>query len=480
MSALTAPPEQSLYSVHRERLLLGCILVDPWASIAEIDRVGFDDADLYRDAHRLLYRLIRRLAADGIEPTEEAVLDRLMEANMGADVGGLAYVSGMSTQATGAASVAPTILQIQRLAARRRILSSVEATLALIAEGADPAEITGAAVASLSVIKDPAQGRGRVRTFADLAESVLRSCNDPESRVPVWSTGMRPVDDLLRGGVSPGRLYVIGGRPKHGKSTLALNMLAGLAIGGHRSHTVSLEMSATTKGDEEGKKETAGDVAKKVIALMAGVDSLRVTDAPELLGEERYRAVHRAAMNVYEWPGTVDDTPSRTIDHITAQTRQIAAQYPDLKVLCVDHAGLVRGRPGEDRRNTMIGVTNGLKDLAKELGIAVILVAQINRGSVVRDYPLVSDFKESGSIEEDADGILLLMNPHEAGIQTTAPALWVSLAAHRHGPSGSKWMAFEPSSGRFGAEIRDPIITATPPKPGQGRKMNDSWDEDEA
>lgn len=476
MTALTTPPEQALYSVHRERMLLGCILVDPWASIAEIDRVGFDDADLYRDAHRLLYRLIRRMAADGTEPTEEAVLDRLMEASMGADVGGLAYVSGMSTQATGAASVAPTILQIQRLAARRRILSSVETTLALIAEGADPAEITGAAVACLSTIADPASGRSRVRTFADLADSVLRSCNDPSSRVPVWSTGMKAVDDLLRGGLSPGRLYVIGGRPKHGKSTLALNMLAGLALGGHRTHTVSLEMSVTTKGDTE----TAGDVAKKVIALVAGVDSLRVTDAPELMGEEKYRAVHRAAMNVYEWPGTFDDTPGRTIDQITTQARQIAAQFSDLKVLCVDHAGLVRGRPGEDRRVAMIGVTGGLKVLAKELGIAVLLVSQINRGSVVRDYPLVSDLKESGSLEEDADGILLVMNPHEAGMQTTTPALWVSLAAHRHGPSGHKWMAFEPSNGRFGAEIKDPIITATPPKPGQGRKMNDTWDEDEA
>lgn len=464
------PPEERLWSLGDERALLASMLMAPWDSIATLDGEGFDPADFWRDAHRMLYAEIRRLCASGEDPDLHILLPALAGRGLLDACGGAVYVAGLADSFGGSILLPTYARRVQRLASRRALTRALLSGLDLLSSEEDPAEAQAALVAQIGAVGMPDAGSGHLETPSMLADAVIRGMHDPSAQLPIWPTGLPDVDRLLSGGLRQGGLYVIGGRAKNGKSALMLAILAEMAQRGVRYHLDSLEMTATVALPDE--RRGAGDIARKMVAYMADVDSLRLADNPDLLGPERYGRIRRAATEIHAWSGTIDARPMRTIDQIATQARRLKARHPDLQILAVDHAGLVRGRPGEDRRNTMIGVTGTLKALAKELDLAVLLCAQINREAVGRIHPLVSDLKESGSLEEDCDGALLVMNPKASGMTQDCTALWVSLPVHRHGPCGDyKWLDYDPATGRIGLECPDPTPREDPTSP----TLNRDW-----
>lgn len=217
------------------------------------------------------------------------------------------------------------------------------------------------------------------------------------------SYGLRGLDDKTLGAM-PADLVVIAGRPGMGKSALALGIARNLALAGERCLFWSGEM---------------GDVAltQRMIADHLWRPSRRLTYwqiASGKFREEKFTDIRDAALEMAQWPMRIEQQPGLTVAQIGARARQFKRRH-GLKALFVDHLGLVRpsNRYAGNKVNETGEVTTGLKSLAKELGIPVFLLCQINRGVEAREdkRPTLSDLRNSGDIEQDADTVLILYRP---------------------------------------------------------------------
>ena len=480
LQPVTMPPEDALFSEEDERWLLASLMLRPFDAASILDGMSFDSDDLYRDAHRELYEVLRDMIQRRERVGSASVVEWLHARDLGPRCGGLAYVSSLADTCPGALLVGTFAGRVQRHAARRRMLRGLLEGIAAVRDGDDPGEVQQGLLQRLGSIATHDSSADHLDTGADLADAIMQSTHKSAARVQLISTGLPVLDELLGGGVAAGRSYVVAGRPKHGKSTLALALAEGFLSAGHRVHIDSLEMTSTEEGEE--KVVRPGDVARKLGALVSGIDSRLVGAlSADQLGPERYSDLHRASMQIADWPLTIDDRPARTWPAIEAQIRRLKAQHPDLLVVMIDHAGLVAPHGGLDERQTLKAVTGGAKILAKSLGLVLILCAQLNRDASARPFPRVEDVKASGSYEEDADGIFLIMNPRAAKLTQDAPALWLSLAVHRHGPSGVDcWVDLQEHTGRIGDLCPSPLPAEEPQrrrkKPGRG--YDTSWAEE--
>lgn len=238
------------------------------------------------------------------------------------------------------------------------------------------------------------------------------------------STGF-PLLDEWTGGLQPGRVYGIGARAKMGKTVLAMNICANVALAGHPVAVWSLEMS-----DEE--------LMQRMACAVSG-DSSQVLQRPRLLDtvDGAMQRLHIATERLRDAPLWVSDRTDVSIEAIEAQARQMHAMGR-LKLLCIDYIGLLR-MPKADRHDLAVAhITRRIKIIAKELRIPVIAVFQLNRGSEHGQQvraPRPSDARDSGAIEQDLDAMLLLHRPSYYD-KHAAKGMRLDLAIQRNGPTG--------------------------------------------
>jgi replicative DNA helicase len=264
-------------------------------------------------------------------------------------------------------------------------------------------------------------------------------------------TGIPRLDELT-GGLQPGRVYGIGARAKMGKTVLAMNICAHIALAGRNVAVWSLEMS-----DEE--------LMQRMACAVAGVPS-KVLQHPRLLDtvDGAMSRLHEATKALREASLRISDRTDVTIEQIEAQARQMRA-CGQLDLLCIDYLGLLR-LPKMDRHDLAIAhVTRRVKIIAKELRIPVLLVFQLNRGSEhgqsVR-APRPSDARDSGAIEQDLDAMLLLHRPSYYDKRAT-PGLRLDVAIQRNGPTGLIHMTDDLACCRFTGGEREWIDTESRP-----------------
>lgn len=268
---------------------------------------------------------------------------------------------------------------------------------------------------------------------------------------PGIATGFDALDRALGGGVKPGKLVVLGARPTVGKTSLAGQIAVSVASAGHTVLILSQEM-------------TSGELVDRFVANAAGVPlgSLtegRFTDAD--WGDLTAGAEHLTAAALF-----VDDTPALTLPQIRAKARQVRRKH-GLALLVVDYLQLCASSAAGDRRHHQIeAISRGLKQLAKELGACVLLLSQLNRASLDRSggEPEMSDLKESGAIEEDADVVLLLQAPC-----TTEPMCWNRSRWQRCRRSGSH---FEAASSAALPRCSTGGTTRSRPSPSEARRRS--------
>jgi replicative DNA helicase len=220
------------------------------------------------------------------------------------------------------------------------------------------------------------------------------------SDIAGMSTGFRKLDKILDG-LRQGCLYGLGGRPGMGKSMLALNICLNAAKHGHGVYYVSLEMATR-------------EHALRQLFCLGGVPSYRWKN--NTMRPEDWSRMTSAVGEASKYPILWDDVTGQTIEKIRKRTEAAQDRFAEdgrkLGLLIIDHALLVRGSVRGDRRQQLIHITNQMKCIAKELSIAVLALAQLSRAvesrAVKCKKPQMSDFKESGSWEEDGDGMLLL------------------------------------------------------------------------
>ena len=252
-------------------------------------------------------------------------------------------------------------------------------------------------------------------------------------------TGFRDLD-VLTSGFYPGNLIIVAGRPAMGKSAFALNIAAHAGTTPGKTVAIfSMEMS----GD---------DLGQRMICSEGRLDLFKLRSFGHIPREDMPRLT-TAASRLSESRIFIDDSPQLSVLELRAKARRIKAEHHGLDLIVVDYLQLMRGRSDAERREQEISeISRGLKALAKELKAPVVAVSQLSRVVEQRDRkrPILSDLRESGAIEQDADVVIFLYrdeyyNPdtHEKGVAE------VNVAKHRNGPTGIKKLAWLAQCTRF-------------------------------
>lgn len=448
--------------------------------LAALDEVGFDPAAFSQPHRTTCYQQLRIHAEaiskrGGAMPDLASFCEHLHSRGLADACGGLSYVCKLSDVTSSLHNVAYYAERVAIHAAQRGLIAEARE----LEQRARAGEVDPDALA-LEFSKRIAEvgslvNHDHAETGADLASSVSWLLHNRAEATPTYSTGIEEIDDLFGGGgIGLTRLYIVAGRPKNGKSALALNIARGFLRAGHRVHIDSLEMSSTKDAAPGHDQRQPGDLALRLAAMESGVP-IKVIEAGERgMRRESYQAVRRASFAMSEWPLTIDDNPIRHYNQLFAGIRRRKARYPDLKLVVVDYAGLIKGDKDQKRRLIMGEISGGLKKLAKALNIAVILVAQLNRDCEKRadKRPMASDLKESGDLEQDADGIILVQQPQAyRDLCISTPEMWIRLDLHRHDLPAEVCLTFNGKTQRIeGPAVPDPLKRTE-----THRRGNDQW-----
>lgn len=411
---LRLPP----HSIESEQAVLGGLLLEnaAWDRIA--DQVA--ESDFYRQDHRLLLRAITQLIAEG-KPADVVTVAELLQSLGELDaVGGLPYLVSLTSNTPSAANIR-RYAEIVREKSIVRGLYEVATRMeeACLGQGiAEPEKIAQEADIAMARLLDR-QGGEPVRIH-DAVRGALREIDERRERggkLAGLSTGFEDTDRIT-GGLEPGQMVILAARPSVGKTALALNIADHVASTGTPVIFFTLEM-------------TGQELAMRLMASRSGVpmSDLRSGNA----STDGWRRMSSVCSDTASVPLFIDDRPGITVAYARAKARKIQRQH-GLGLVVVDYLQLMRG-PGENRTQEVGGISRGLKGLAKELRVPVIALAQINRAVESRTdkRPQMSDLRESGDIEADAD-LILMMHRNEGAEWQDIISLVVR--KNRHGSLG--------------------------------------------
>jgi replicative DNA helicase len=427
---LKVPPN----SIEAEQALIGGLMLNAqaWDKIADVV-VG---EDFYRKDHRLIFTAIANLVEGGSPCDVVTVSEHLDSRGELEQAGGLEYLATLANETAGAANAR----------AYAKILRERSTLRALINAGN---EISGNAFASdgrtASQILDHAErmvfeiaekgSRGK-RGFKSLKQILpeavdrIDMLHQSEGNITGISSGYNEFDKLTAG-LQPGELVVIAGRPSMGKTTLALNIAENAAIGSKVATAIySMEMPSQ-------------QLAFRMISSLGRVDQthLRTGNFPD----EDWSRINTAVQLMSEAPIFIDDTPSLSPTEIRARARRLHREH-GLGLIVIDYLQLMQVEGSKENRATEISeISRSLKALAKELELPVIALSQLNRSVEQRTdkRPVMSDLRESGAIEQDADLIVFIYRDEVYNQDTPRKGIAdIAIAKQRNGPIGDFPLTF--------------------------------------
>ncbi|MFJ9772834.1 replicative DNA helicase [Kitasatospora sp. NPDC101157] len=429
-----------------EQSVLGGMLLSKDA-IADVVEV-LKPADYYRPAHEMIHGAILDLYARGEPADPITVAGELTKRGELQRVGGAPYLHTLVNSVPTAANAEYYAQIVHERAVLRRLVEAGTriAGMGYAAEG-DVDEIVNAAQAEIYAVTEQRTNEDYA-PLADIMEGALDeieaigSRNGQMSGVP---TGFADFDQLTNG-LHPGQMIVIAARPAMGKSTLALDFARACSIH-HKLPSVifSLEM---------GRNE----IAMRLLSAEARVALHHMRSGN--MTDDDWTRVARRMPDVSEAPLFIDDSPNLSMMEIRAKCRRLK-QRNDIKLIVIDYLQLMQSggsRRAENRQQEVSDMSRNLKLLAKELEVPVIALSQLNRGPEQRTdkRPMVSDLRESGSIEQDADMVILLHR--EDAYEKESPRAGEAdliVAKHRNGPTATITVAFQGHYSRFVDMTRD-------------------------
>jgi replicative DNA helicase len=420
-----------------ERAVLGSLMADPNL----VDEVSGLHADLFfTPAHRLVFETITEVRASGGTPNVIAVTQRIDAAHKLNSVGGAGALTEMlGNSAGGPAAVEYHAQTLRDLHARRRIIDAAVAMQASAQDMATDADAvlqqSGEAVLSLSLTTATDSMRAPSAIVPGLLDELeaLMSGN----RKLGLQTGIRDFDQVT-GGLRGGQLTIVAGRPAMGKSALMLNMADNMARRGVPVVYFSLEMPAN-------------ELAARVVLSRAETNTEIIRNG-FLTASIKHRIMDAATQFASE-PLYVDDRGGLTLLDIRGRAR-LAVRRWGVKCIFVDYLQLVSHSGAQSRENEVGFVSRGLKAMSMELGVPVVAAAQVNRQAENRsdNRPKLSDLRESGSIEQDADIVALVHRPCYYAVADQEPDpqdAELIVAKHRAGRTGTLNLTWRPSLTRF-------------------------------
>ena len=422
------PPQ----NIEAERALLGSILIDGHSIIKVIDLV--EPEDFYRKEHQLIFTAMLRLFEKGSPIDAVTVYEELGNMKVQSEAGGMEYLIDLiDTVATSA-----HVTQYAKAIRDKSILRNLIRTAYEIAykcynsDTDDVEDIVDEAESMIFKISERyiKEDFSPTSDLVRLAISKLEALSQKRDRITGIPTGYYELDSLTAG-LHPSDLIIVAARPGMGKTAFALNIAANAAINEKRKVAIfSLEMS----------KE---QLAMRLLAQTARVDYQKLRTG--VLNKDDWKNIIDAAEILTEAPIFIDDTPGISVIEMRAKARRLKHEQ-GLDLIIVDYLQLIKGRGrSENRQQEISEISRSLKILAKELNVPVIAVSQLSRAVEARQdkRPQLSDLRESGAIEQDADLVIFIYReevykklPNNKGVAE------IIIGKQRNGPTGSIKLTF--------------------------------------
>jgi len=447
--ALKVPP----HSVEAEQSLLGGLLLDNHAFDKIADLVTAED--FYRDDHRRIYRHIAKLIEQA-KPADMVTVGESIEASEDKDrTGGLAYLGSLAQNTPSALNIRRYAELVRERSVQRRLVQVATeiAESALGPSGKDVAQLLDEAETRILEVGEKGQ-RGTqgfesiqpvlARVFERIDHLYQQEVKSDVTGVP---TGFLDLDEKTAG-LQPGDLIIVAGRPSMGKTALALNMAEHVAVdNGLPVAIFSMEMGAS-------------QLAMRMLGSIARVDQHKMRTGR--LQDEEWGRLSSAMERLHNAPIFIDEAGALNSLELRTRARRMRRQCGKLGLIMVDYLQLMSAADtgqGENRATEISEISRGVKALAKELEAPVVALSQLNRALETRNdkRPMMSDLRESGAIEQDADLILFIYRdevyfpekPESKGLAE------VIIGKQRNGPIGRVELTFLGEFTRFENRARD-------------------------
>jgi len=434
VAALKLPP----HSIEAEQSLIGGLLLDnsAWDRIADI----VNETDFYRDDHRRIFRRIRQLVEQAKPADVVTVFEAIEKHNEIEQAGGLAYLSEIANNTPSAANIRRYAEIVHERAVLRRLVAVGDeiAASALNPAGKDVKQLLDQAEAKVFEIAESGArtSQGFVAIQPLLGQVVDRIQELYEQENPSEITGLPTgfVDlDRMTAGLQPGDMIVIAGRPSMGKTAFALNIAEHVGVDlGLPVAIFSLEMSGP-------------QLAMRFLSSVGRLDAHRIRTGR--LNDDEWDKMTVALGKLHNAPIHIDETGALNATDLRARARRLARQFGGkLGLIVIDYLQLMTStRDGENRATEISEISRSIKALAKELQVPILALSQLSRKVEERNdkRPLMSDLRESGAIEQDADIILMMYREEYYKPDTQEKGVAeVIIGKHRNGPTGMVKLTF--------------------------------------
>jgi replicative DNA helicase len=389
-SGITEP-----HALPAEQAIIGVLLHRP--EMVNIVSQSLAKDDFYFEPHRVIYGAMVEMNAVGEIADLVGIQDRLMQGKMLERVGGPSYLSDLVVNAPSGANIEHYVNLVRERSTRRKMIKAADE----IKNAANKTthDLEKSATSGIDEMFRILRSDGALKAPDPIGKLLPLVIDDIESRqnggLSGIPTGFRDLDEALMGGVRRGDLVVIAGRPSMGKTALGFQAGLNAAMDGHTVMAFTLEMSRR-------------QITERSIAQVGGIEFSRILSGN--LRDEDYDRMAAAIGKLHQIPFLIDDTGGLSIQDIAARART-QAKTGGLSMIIVDYLQIMGYVGREMSRNERLGeISRHAKALAKELDVPFILLSQLNRDVEKRQdkRPLMSDLRESGAIEQDADVIVMM------------------------------------------------------------------------
>ncbi|MFH1214259.1 MAG: replicative DNA helicase [Candidatus Neomarinimicrobiota bacterium] len=449
---LRVPP----HSDEAEVSVLGAMMLDKEAvskALQYLDHTAF-----YKDAHQQIFHAMIDLFNEGQPIDQVSVIDRLKRSKMLEMVGGAYYVTGLVEATPSAANVEHYAKIVLDAAIFRRLIVASNEIQGLAYEARDTAfDVLDTAEQKIFALSEN-RLRGGFKNFVDVLNQTFEYIDSIHSRkghttgVP---TGLLDLDDLTSG-FHPGELIILAGRPGTGKTALALTIARNAAV----EYDIPVGMFSIEMSDYQ--------LALRVLCAEARLDSHLVRTGK--LPKDQWQKLSLQTGKLSNAKIFIDDSPVLTMMDIRAKARRAKAEH-DIQLLIIDYLQLIKGHRAENRQQEITEISRSLKALSKEINVPVIALSQLSRAVEGRtDHkPQLSDLRESGSLEQDADVVLFIyrksLYDKRDGTESAEDderTAEIMVAKQRNGPTGNVEVVFIDKYTRFENKRsqREEIITS--------------------
>ncbi len=426
-------------AVDAERALLGGLILRP-ERVAPITEIVLAE-HFYRPEHGRLFEVLKDMSSAGEGIDMLTVAHQIRKEGRAEEFGGVTYVSELTGHVSSTANLDHYAQTIADMAALRDVVQTCRRLGdEALARPRDVSLLLEQAVKDFASIgQEKRRGSwNEISMIVDQEIDRIEALSETDGTTTGARTGFAGLDKMLAG-LQPSDLLILAARPGMGKTALALNLAQNVAMLEKRTVGIfSLEMSR-------------GQLVTRMLCCESLVDASRVRTGT--LEEEDWDRLRQGDDRLRQAPVWIDDTPGLSIGDLSTRARRLKSENDDLALLVIDYLQLMRGDDARAPREQQISsISRGLKGLAKDLDCTILALSQLNRAVESRQdkRPLVSDLRESGAIEQDADIIMFIYRDeyyHEAS--TDKGMAEVIVAKQRNGPTGTVRLAFQGQYARF-------------------------------